>query len=107
MCGLVGDNATALLAAARQSSDLSPVVIDSDRFEMFEGTDPIRYQLVATLPTEPAHPAVACRELYYEGDNLRMKRSLRCDADRADCDALFLEFQAIDAQFSEELRRLG
>lgn len=104
MCGIVGADATDLLATARRSPDLRAVPIPSDRFEMFEGGDPLRYQLVATLPTEPAHPAVSCRELYEEGGTLRMKRSMRCDAERADCDALFQEFQALDAEATRMMR---
>jgi len=107
MCGIVGADAADLLATARRSSGLRAVPIPSDRFEMFEGGEPVRYQLVATLPTEPAHPAVSCRELYEEGGALRMKRSMRCDADRADCDALFQEFQALDAEFTSAIRGGG
>jgi len=107
MCGIVGADATDLLATARRSSGLRAVLIPSDRFEMFEGGEPVKYQLVATLPTEPAHPAVSCRELYEEGGALRMKRSMRCDADRANCDALFLEFQALDAEFTSAIRGGG
>jgi len=103
MCGIVGDDATDLLATARRSPDLRAVPIFSDRFELFEGGDPVFYQLVATLPSEPAHPAVSCRELYEEGGTLRMKRSMRCDAERADCDALFQEFQALDAELTRAM----
>jgi hypothetical protein len=33
-----------------------------------------------------------------------MKRSMRCDAERADCDALFQEFQALDAEATRMMR---
>lgn len=104
MCGIVGTDASDLLATARQSAYLRAVPIPSDRFEMFEGGEPVQYQLVATLPTEPAYPAVSCRELYEEGGALRMKRSMRCDAERADCDALFQEFQALDAEATRAMQ---
>lgn len=104
MCGLTGRNAADFIAQARQSSGLRAVTIPSNRFEMFEGGDPIIYQMVITLPSEPAFPAASCRELYEEGGSLRMKRSMRCDAGRAECDALFLEFQALDAQLTRELQ---
>lgn len=104
MCGIVGADATDLLATARQSADLTAVPIASDRFEIFEGGDPVRYQLVATLPTEPAYPAVSCRELYEDGGALRMKRSMRCDAERSACDALFQEFQTLDAEFTTAMQ---
>lgn len=104
MCGISGTDARDLLATARQSANLRAVPIPSDRFEMFEGGEPVRYQLVATLPAEPAYPAVSCRELYEEGGALRMKRSMRCDAERADCDALFQEFQTLDAEFTRAMQ---
>ena len=104
MCGIVGVDAADLLVTARRSTSLRVVPISSARFEMFEGGEPSKYQLVATRPTEPAHPAVSCRELYEEGGALRMKRSMRCDADRADCDALFQEFQTLDAEFTSAIR---
>lgn len=104
MCGIVGANAADLLATARRSPNLRAVPIPSDRFEMFEGDQPLPYQLVATLPSEPAHPAVSCREIYEEGGTLRLRRSMRCDADRADCDALFLEFQTLDAEMTRAIR---
>lgn len=107
MCGIVGTNATELVETARQSPDLRPVTISSDRFELFEGGDPVRFQLVATLPAEKAFPAVSCRELYETGGALRMKRSMRCDADRTDCDALFQEFQALDAEFKRLMQGEG
>lgn len=107
MCGIVGADAVDLVVTARRSSALRAVPILSDRFEMFEGGEPLRYQLIATLPTEPAHPAVSCREVYEEGGAFRMKRSMRCDADRADCDALFREFQALDAEVTRAIRGGG
>lgn len=107
MCGIVGADANDLLATARRAPHLRAVPIPSDRFEMFEGGDPVKYQLVATLPTERAYPAVSCRELYEEGGALRMKRSMRCDAERSDCDALFQEFQALDTHFTAAMRGGG
>ncbi|WP_324134445.1 hypothetical protein [Bosea sp. (in: a-proteobacteria)] len=109
MCGLIGRNATDVLAQARQSPDFRVIPnLSSDRFEMFETIrgEPFKFQLVATRPSEPAFPAVTCRELYQGGGGLRMTRTMQCDADRAACDALFLEFQAFDAQLTQTLRDL-
>ena len=103
MCGLVGQNAAELVERARQSSSLKATPIDSDRFEFF-ATEDHSYQLVATLPSEPAYPAVSCRHTYEKDGALRMARSMRCDAGRAECDALFLEFQELDAEMTRRLR---
>lgn len=104
MCGIVGRDAADLLAKARQSADLRAANISSDRFELFEGGNPLRFQLLATLPAEPAFPAVSCREVYEKDGALQMKRTMRCDADRTACDALFLELQDLDAQVTRAMR---
>ena len=107
MCGVAGRTTLELVANARQSSELRAVSIPSERFEMFEGGDPVRYQLVVTLPSEEAYPAASCRELYDDGGALRMKRSMSCDAGRTECDALFQEFRALDVQMTRELQGVG
>jgi hypothetical protein len=107
MCGLVGANASDLLTAAHRSAELRPMPIASDRFIMFSGGSSIMYQLVATLPSEAAYPAVTCREVYEEDGAVRMRRSMRCDAERADCDALFLEFHTLDQEIIRQLQDAG
>ena len=103
MCGLVGRNASDLIDQARKSNTLQPRDIGSDRFELFE-SDPPTFQLVVTRPSELAHPAASCRHTFEQDGQVMMKRSLRCDAGRAECDALFLEFQALDDALTSALK---
>jgi hypothetical protein len=103
MCGLEGRDALDLMEKARKSRELHRVDIQSPRFELFETAKP-KYQLVITRPSEPAHPAVSCRHVYEEDGATQMERSMRCDASRAACDALFLEFQALDEQMKRALQ---
>lgn len=103
MCGITGRDALDLAAQAKASDDLQPVPIETERFVMFANADQ-SYQLVATTPSEAAYPAVSCRHTYEQNGSLRMNRSMRCDAGRAECDALFLEFQELDAQLTRSLR---
>lgn len=102
-CGLSAANVTALRGEALKSEALASIPIDSDRFELFADPDHSN-QLVFTLSGEPAYPAASCRHTYVESGNLRMSRELRCEASRTDCDALFLEFQELDAGLTRELR---
>jgi len=103
MCGVTGLNALDLVAQAKASDELQPVPIETERFIMFANADH-SYQLVATTPSEAAYPAVSCRHTYEQQGSIRMNRSMRCDAGRAECDALFLEFQELDAQMTRSLR---
>jgi hypothetical protein len=106
MCGLVGRDAPDLLAQAKASSDLTQVPIETERFVLFANADH-SYQLVATTASEAAYPAVSCRHTYEQDGRMRLRRSLRCDAGRAVCDALFLEFQALDAEMAQDIRGGG
>lgn len=106
MCGLVGRDARDLIKKARASPNLVLTDIGSDRFELFQ-SDPPTYQLVATKPSEPAHPAVSCRRLFEENGSLQIDRSMRCDAGRSVCDALFIEFQELDAAMIKAVRGGG
>jgi len=103
LCGLTAPDVAALRGEAERSTSLSHMPIDSDRFELFADADHA-HQLVFTLPGEAAYPAASCRRVYEEDGSLRMERSLRCGAGRAECDALFLEFQELDASLTRELR---
>lgn len=103
MCGLVGRDALDLMGKAKRSAELKPIETASDRFELFQNAA-ATYQLVVTQPSEPAYPAVTCRRLYVENGATYMNRQMRCDADRQACDALFLEFQALDAALTREIK---
>jgi hypothetical protein len=56
-------------------------------------------QWVFTKPSETAYPAVTCRHVFKaKNGDWMMDRNMRCDASRAACDALFIEFQKLDEQ---------
>ena len=100
LCGLTAANVSELRAMVMQASDFSAKPIDSSRFELFSADAPLR-QLVFTRDSEEAYPAATCRRVEERDGSLHLVRSMRCEAGRAECDALFLEFQALDAQLSE------
>lgn len=102
MCGIEAEDAVALLAAIKRDGRFRAVDSGSDRFELFATEDHF-VQWVATRPGETAYPAVTCRRVYEENGAFMMKREMRCDASREACDALFLEFQALDDRMSAEL----
>ena len=103
LCGLRAADVSNLKGAAKASSRLVATPIDTPRFEMFASDDQMD-QLVFTTASEAAYPAATCRHVYEEQGTLRMNRQMRCEAGRAECDALFLEFQALDAQMTRQLQ---
>jgi non-ribosomal peptide synthetase component F len=105
ICGVTALLAADFIEAVDGDPRLSRAEINSDRFEMHVSADGWT-QWVATLPTDPAHPAITCRHAYQDdAGNWVMNRQMRCDGSRATCDALFLEFQALDRALTEELKR--
>lgn len=106
MCGLTATNVSELREAALASTTLRPVPIGTSRFELFEDENHFN-QLVFTTAAETAFPAATCRHTFEEDGMLRMRRSMRCEAGRAECDALFLEFQYLDARAAREMRGEG
>jgi hypothetical protein len=103
MCGVRGKNVKDLVRRVRNSRALRLSPIESDRFELFQTVQP-KYQLLITKPSEAAYPAVSCRHLYAAGGSLRVNRQLRCEAGRAECDALFQELRGLDAAFTRAMQ---
>jgi len=103
LCGLTADSVAALRTKAASSETLRVVPIDTPRFELYADADQT-YQLIFTRPSEAAYPAATCRHTFDEDGSVRMNRSMRCEGGRAECDALFLEFQALDAQLTSALQ---
>lgn len=103
LCGVVGNDALDIISRLRASSDHRQVALDSDRFELFVGPDDLD-QWVVTRATEPAHPAVTCRDISQDAaGNWVQSREMRCDSTREACDRLFLEFQELDERLAREL----
>lgn len=100
MCGLSGRNARELIEKVRASPNLHRSPVESERFEVFESLDE-HDQWALTRPSEPAHPTVTCRHFYVENGATYQTRDMRCDAGRAACDRLFLEFQELDRRMRD------
>ena len=103
MCGVKAADAASLLEAVKGDNRFRALDSGSDRFELF-ATEDHNIQWVATRSGEAAFPAVTCRRVYNENGGVKMDRHLRCDASREACDALFLEFQALDNALKTEIR---
>ena len=103
MCGFAATDVADLKAKVRESERFQQTPIDTDRFELYSASDPLQ-QITFTNSSEAAYPAVTCRHLYEEDGRLRMARSMRCDAGREECDALFIEFRELDAQMTRSLQ---
>jgi len=103
MCGVKAADAASLLEAIRRDGRFRALDSGSERFELF-ATEDHHIQWVATRPGEAAFPAVTCRRVYEDNGGVKMDRRLRCDASREACDALFLEFQALDNSLKAEIR---
>ncbi|MEQ1495897.1 MAG: hypothetical protein ABL912_09085 [Novosphingobium sp.] len=104
LCGVAGANAGAIIQSVRKMPGLTDRRISSERFELFSSPDDT-IQWVFTRPNDPAHPAITCRQIRRDEDGqVWMKRDMRCDADRATCDKLFLEFQNLDGQLKAAMR---
>lgn len=77
----------------------------TDRFEVFNAVRAPLRQYILARPSEPAYPAITCRLFSNRPDGgSNMTRQMRCDASREACDALFIEFQELDARVLAELR---
>ncbi len=103
LCGLVADSVASLRTKAAASETLRVVPLDTPRFDLYADARQT-YQLIFTRPSEAAYPAATCRHTFEEDGSVRMNRSMRCEAGRAECDALFLEFQALDAQLTSSIQ---
>jgi len=103
MCGITGRNANDLMEIVRRTSRLHKQSINSPRFELYS-TDDSLTQWTFTQPSEPAYPAVSCRHTFQGADGgWRQTRDLRCDASRAACDRLFIEFRDLDERMKRAL----
>jgi hypothetical protein len=104
MCGVTADDANGLMRLVRQRHRFRRQPIESSRFEVFQTRDSTR-QWVFTKPSEPAYPAISCREFYTDmSGGTSQRRSLRCDASRQACDRLFQEFSDLDNRMIRTLR---
>jgi hypothetical protein len=100
MCGLSADSTEELAQAVRKASRLAKASVISDRFEVY-GTSDRMQEFVLTRDGQPAHPAVACREIRNENGALELKRYMNCSGPREACNQLFLDFRTLDSQLKD------
>lgn len=97
MCGLSADDTEGLRKLVRATPSLAKAAVRSDGFEVYDTADRMK-EFVITLQSNPAHPAVACREITRENGELRLMRYMNCGGSREACNRLFLDFRALDSE---------
>jgi hypothetical protein len=97
MCGLSAKTTQELAQAVRSAPSFSKANVESKRFEVYDTADHMQ-EFVLTLEGDPAHPAVACRELRHEDGELKLTRHMNCSGLRDACNRLFVEFRTLDSQ---------
>ena len=103
MCGITGGSAADFRRQVSKSKKHKRTK-KTDLFEVFVSEED-RAQWVFTLPSEPAHPAVTCRQVIFRGGALYLDRQLVCGASRKECDRLAAEFEAVDEQARQAISK--
>ena len=109
MCGITASSALEFRVKVEADAKAEKLVRrdGGPRFDFFatpDGQWPIR-QWVFAKSSEPSYPMVTCREVSEDkSGSILQGRQLRCDANRGACDAVFLEFAALDKKVLEEFR---
>lgn len=52
-----------------------------------------------------AHPSVACRQIVRVGDAFSVRTEIQCRAAKAQCDKLAADYNALDREMTEAIRR--
>ncbi|MGJ4946017.1 hypothetical protein ACQR1W_36020 [Bradyrhizobium sp. HKCCYLS1011] len=53
----------------------------------------------------PAYPTAIRRRVMQEGDNLSIQMDVRCEAEKAACDAVVAEFERLNGKVRDDLKR--
>lgn len=96
MCGLSASDTEGLAKVVRATPRFAKADVRSDAFEVYDTADRMQ-EFVITMESNPAHPAVACREIRQENGDLRLNRYMNCSGSREACNRLFLDFRALDS----------
>ena len=98
LCGLTAPSIAALqqqIAATLPRADGDP------RFVAYrDGANMWNWSFTAA---HPAHPAAACRSLIQRDGAWHVATEIACHSDRANCDALSREYEALDAAMRRSL----
>ena len=97
MCGLSANSTEELAKLVRTTPQFVKAGVESDRFQVYDTADRMQ-EFVITLEGNPAHPAVACREIRQENGELKLTRYMNCSGARDACNQLFLDFRTLDSQ---------
>jgi hypothetical protein len=104
MCGLSGRDAADLIRVLRESPSHHRQDENSAQFEFYLSADEMDTWVFTNGGRHPAHPTITCRHVFQSAEgSWYQTREMRCDSDRAACDALFPEFQALDGQLRQAL----
>lgn len=94
LCDTVAATVPAL--EAELSARLSPLP-GNERFTAY-ADDANRRIWTFTTAAHPAHPAVACRAVRVQDGQVGLGTEIYCVSSRANCDALYREFEALNAR---------
>ena len=106
LCGITARNARHFEAKVRAIRTYRQQP-DRSRLHVFLSTDQQTQWSFATR-ANPAYPLATCRKIRKRADGSSyVHREMRCDAPRAACDKVFLEFHKYDEQLRRVLRTGG
>jgi len=97
MCGLSASSTEGLAQSVRATAGFAKAEVKSNAFEVYDTADRM-LEFVITLEPNPAHPAVARREIRRENGDLHLTRYMNCSGPREACNRLFLDFRALDSE---------
>ncbi len=99
LCGTTAPDVPTLQAAL--AARLPPLP-GNERYLAYEDAPNMRVWTFTTA-AHPAHPAVACRSVGEENGRVGMRTEISCHSTRANCDALYREFEELNARTLREI----
>jgi hypothetical protein len=102
ICGITADAAEEFAAKVKADRRFE-FEFATDRFITYATADSLT-QWAFSKPGNSAHPMATCRLTYQGPDGAwYIKRQMRCDDSRENCDKAFLEFNELDERVKQEL----
>jgi hypothetical protein len=102
-CGEASGKAEDLIARYSSKAGLQKVY-DTDQYLAYSD-DPKNATVMYTITTKknPAYPAIVCRKVQRQGDNLVMAMKVVCDGDKTACAKLQNDFNVINAEMQAQV----
>lgn len=95
VCGLRAASVPALEAQIQTRSDFETLPTTTEHYRAFAISEGMRI-LTFTTPSNPAHPAVVCRQVADNGNGgSTIQTTIACYNSRENCDWLYREFEAL------------